>query len=151
MTSDLDDLYQEIILDHGKNPRNFHELPEANRSAAGHNPLCGDKLKVFVKMKDGVVEDVAFVGAGCAISTASASLMTSVVKGKTLEEVQKLFRGFREMVTADPTKGEESAIDEKLAALRGVCEFPTRVKCATLCWHTLAAALEDRQDPVTTE
>jgi len=150
--SDLDDLYQEIILDHSKHPRNFHEDADANCTADGFNPLCGDKIRLYLHVENGIVKDAAFVGAGCAISTASASLMTSVIKGKTLDEIRHLFDGFRDMVTADPTQGAQSELPGKLAALRGVCEFPTRVKCATLCWHTLKAALaEEVGGTVTTE
>lgn len=143
----LRDLYQEIIVDHGKQPRNFGVLPGANHSQAGHNPLCGDKLMIYVSEHDGVVEDVRFEGAGCAISVASASLMTEAVKGKKVSEIEKLFNHFHDLVT----EGKESNDLGKLAAFSGVAEFPVRVKCATLAWHTLKAALENNPKPVSTE
>lgn len=144
----LRDLYQEIIVDHGKQPRNFGRLAGANHCQAGHNPLCGDRLTLFVKERNGVVEDVQFEGAGCAISVASASLMTEAVKGKSLDEVDHLFDLFHRLVTEG---GEPSDDIGKLAAFSGVAEFPVRVKCATLAWHTLKAALANDPEPVTTE
>ena len=148
--SDLRELYQQIILDHNRAPRNFREIDEATSVANGDNPLCGDKLKVFVKVKDDVIEDVGFQGSGCAISKASASLMTWTVKGKTIQEAQELFTEFHGMIT-----GKDVATDRKqlgkLAAFSGVREFPARVKCATLSWHTLRAALSDAAAPVSTE
>ena len=148
--SDLRDLYQEVILDHGKNPRNFHAIEEA-RSAEGHNPLCGDQVTVYVVVKDGVIEDLAFQGSGCAISTASASMMTQALKGKPVEDVRALFERYHEVVTgrADASLGTDDL--GKLAVFEGVAEFPLRVKCATLSWHTLKAALAESSDPVTTE
>jgi nitrogen fixation protein NifU and related proteins len=142
--SDLRELYQEVILDHAKRPRNFRELPEANRKAEGYNPLCGDKATVFVRLEGDQVTDVSFKGAGCSISTASASLMTEALKGKTRAEVEALFDRFHRLVTSDPSKAAENTAPElgKLAAFAGVCEFPVRVKCASLPWHTFKAALE---------
>ncbi|HEX6972939.1 MAG TPA: SUF system NifU family Fe-S cluster assembly protein [Vicinamibacterales bacterium] len=138
--SDLSDLYQEVILDHNKRPRNFHELERPSHKAEGYNPLCGDRLNVFVKVEDNVITDVAFMGSGCAISKASASLMTDAVKGRTVDEARALFERFHRMVTTPPDKGVEDM--GKLSVLAGVREFPVRVKCASLAWHTLKAALE---------
>jgi nitrogen fixation NifU-like protein len=148
--SDLRDLYQEVILDHGKNPRNFGKI-EGARSAHGHNPLCGDLVTVYVVVRDGIVEDLKFEGSGCAISTASASMMTQALKGRTVEEVESLFERYHDVVTgrADPAQGTDDL--GKLAVFAGVAEFPLRVKCATLSWHTLKAALEQSSEPVTTE
>ena len=145
--TDLRDLYQEVILDHNKRPRNFGAMAGADRQAEGHNPLCGDRVTVFLKMDGDRIEDIAFEGAGCAISTASASLMTEALKGKRVEEARALFQDFHELVT----KGDAGADVGKLAALGGVREYPMRVKCATLAWHTLQAALEERDRPVSTE
>jgi nitrogen fixation NifU-like protein len=144
---DLQDLYQEIILDHSKRPRNFRCPDVANRRANGHNPLCGDHVTVYLTVEDGVVADVAFEGSGCAISTASASVMTELVKGTSEAEARAMFARFHDLLT-----GEEEDADEldKMSAFAGVRRFPMRVKCATLCWHTLAAAL-DEGDVVTTE
>ena len=151
--TDLRELYQEVILDHSKRPRNFRELAEASRKADGYNPLCGDKATVYLTLEGGRVTDASFVGKGCSISMASASMMTESVKGKTLEEVQKLFARFHDLLTGDPTRAsrDKGADLGKLAVFSGVCEFPVRVKCATLAWHTLKAALEDERAPVTTE
>ncbi len=150
--SDLMDLYQEIILDHNRRPRNFGPLPDADHQAEGYNPLCGDQLKVYLRIADGRIEDVHFDGSGCAISKASASLMTEAVKGKSLAEAEELFGGFHELLTGDPSvKGEASAELGKLAVFEGVREFPVRVKCATLAWHTLHAALAGESQPVSTE
>lgn len=137
--SELRELYQTMILDHYKRPRNRGRPPAADRSATGDNPLCGDKVSVFVHVSDGVVTDVGFEGSGCAISTASASLMTEAVKGRPVEEVAKLFDRFHELVTGPGEAGSDLG---KLAVFSGVREFPLRVKCATLAWHTLRAALE---------
>ncbi len=144
----LRDLYQEVILDHSKSPRNFAQLSDANRQADGYNPLCGDKVTVYLKVEDGVVEDVSFKGAGCAISTASASLMTQAVKGKGLAETEELFKSFHGLVTG---KAEEGVELGELMAFQGVSEFPVRVKCATLAWHTLQAALEKEAGIISTE
>lgn len=144
----LRELYQEMIVDHGKRPRNFGELPDASHCQVGHNPLCGDKLTLYVASQNNKIDDVKFEGTGCAISVASASLMTEVVKGKSLIEIEKLFDSFHLLVT----KGEEPADDiGKLAVFSGVAEFPMRVKCATLAWHTLRAALRLDSKPVSTE
>lgn len=146
--NDLRELYQEVILDHCKKPRNFHEMDEANRRLEGYNPLCGDKVTVYLQVKDDLVQDVSFQGEGCAISTASASLMTELVKGKSLEEAEVIFRRFQDLVTG---KSDGSADMGKLAVFSGVGEFPMRVKCATLPWHTLRAALKQQDEAVTTE
>ena len=147
--SDLRDLYQEVILDHYRKPRNFRSLADANRKAEGFNPLCGDRLTLYVKLKDGVIADATFEGSGCAISTASASLLTESIKGKTEHEAEMLFQSFRDVVTGS---GETPNTDlGKLDVLVGVREFPVRVKCATLAWHTLRAALASQKEPVTTE
>jgi nitrogen fixation protein NifU and related proteins len=149
MSGELRDLYQEVIFDHYKRPRNQGALDDPSHHAEGHNPLCGDRVTVYLKVDDGVVRDVRFEGAGCAIATASASLMTEALKGRTLEEVDTLFRGFHAMVTDAPST--EPPDLGKLEVLGGVREFPARVKCATLAWHTLHAALKDQQHPVSTE
>lgn len=150
MSDDLRDLYQEVILDHSKRPRNFKPLPGANRSAEGYNPLCGDKEKVFLKLDGDRVQDVAFQGAGCAISTASASMMTERVKGMTTGEAEALFEKFRALITGTeaPPGGPEL---EKLEVFSGVREYPVRIKCATLPWHTLKAALNGKGKTVSTE
>jgi nitrogen fixation NifU-like protein len=140
--SELRELYQSVILDHNKRPRNFHEPEGANHSADGFNPLCGDKITVYLELEDDVVKDVGFSGSGCAISTASASLMTQSIKGKSVADVRQLFDGFHELVVGD--SGEAADLEKlgKLAVFSGVREFPVRVKCATLAWHTLKSALE---------
>lgn len=149
--SELRELYQEVILDHYKQPRNFGVLETANRHADGHNPLCGDNVSIFVDVEDGVIKDISFQGSGCAISQASASLMTSALKGKTIDEAQDVFERFHELVTSD----NDDEVDEdslgKLAVFSGVREFPARVKCASLAWHTVHAALHSSDDSVTTE
>ncbi len=144
--SELNDLYQEVILDHNKNPRNFREIESATQTADGHNPLCGDALKIYLEMDDEKVKDVAFLGSGCAISKASASMMTQTVKGKTREEAERLFDEFHRMVTGDlDTETDENALG-KLKIFSGVLEFPARVKCASLSWHTLHAALNGEEE-----
>ncbi|MCU0690926.1 MAG: SUF system NifU family Fe-S cluster assembly protein [Polyangiaceae bacterium] len=149
MTSATRELYQEVLLDHGNRPRN-HRVIAGARNANGHNPLCGDRITVYVKLDGDVVEDISFEGTGCAISTASASMMTSALKGKTLGEARALFDRFHQALTGEQ-KGEQEALG-KLAVLVGVREFPSRVKCATLAWHTLYGALEIGPDvTVTTE
>jgi nitrogen fixation NifU-like protein len=148
--SELRELYQAVVLDHYKKPRNFRVLAGANRSAAGHNPLCGDKVTVYLKVEDGVVKEIGFQGSGCAISTASASMMTESLKGKTLAEAETLFKNFHALVTSPSGEGSASGLG-KLAVFSGVREFPVRVKCATLPWHTLQAALRDDANPVSTE
>ena len=147
--SDLRELYQEVILDHYRRPRNFHRLEGASRTAEGYNPLCGDRLTLYLKLRDGVIEEASFQGEGCAISTASASLLTESVKGKTEAEAEALFRAFREFATGESTRPATEL--GKLEVLAGVREFPARVKCATLAWHTLHAALAEAAGPVTTE
>lgn len=144
--SELNELYQEVILDHNKNPRNFREIPAATNTADGNNPLCGDALRVYVEMEDDKVKDVAFKGSGCAISKASASMMTQTVKGKTKEEAEILFDEFHKMVTGelDIETGENHL--GKLKIFAGVLEFPARVKCASLSWHTLHAALSGEEE-----
>ncbi len=141
MSSELDDLYQEVILDHGRRPRNFRVIPDADRKAEGLNPLCGDHFKLYVKLDGDRISDISFEGSGCAISKASASLMTTSLKGKTTGDAEELFQRFHKLVTEGPDKVPASELG-KLAALSGVCEFPTRVKCASLVWHTLKNALD---------
>jgi nitrogen fixation NifU-like protein len=149
--SELRELYQAVILDHHKKPRNFRILAEANHHAEGYNPLCGDKVTVYLKLEGDVVKDVSFQGSGCAISTASASLMTEALKGKSRSEVESVFQAFHELVTGQPEAMADGPALGKLAAFSGVREFPVRVKCATLAWHTLRAALEDQTKSVSTE
>jgi len=146
--SDLTELYQEVILDHNKRPRNFGRLAAANRSASGDNPLCGDRIDLELEIQDGRIEDIAFTGAGCAISTASASLMTEAVKGRPLAEAEALAERFRALMRGEGPAGEELG---GLAALTGVRAYPMRVKCATLPWHTLRSALAGADTTVTTE
>jgi len=150
MSSPLDDLYQEVILDHGRRPRNFRRLEDANRQAEGLNPLCGDHFTLYVKVDGDRIQDITFEGSGCAISKASASLMTSSVKGKTIAEAEELFSRFHKLVTEGPDAVRLSDLG-KLAVLSGVCEFPTRVKCASLVWHTMKTALEGEREVVSTE
>ncbi|MDD4279247.1 MAG: SUF system NifU family Fe-S cluster assembly protein [Candidatus Sumerlaeales bacterium] len=145
------DLYQEIILDHNRNPKNCGALDHCTHSANGYNPLCGDKLQVQLVIKDNVIEDIKFHGNGCAISVASASMMTQVVKGKTVEECMSLFGDFREMVTGNVCPMETAKKLGKLSVFSGVKDYPTRIKCAILCWHTLKAALHGEEDDITTE
>lgn len=147
--SDLRDLYQEVIFDHNRRPRNFGKLEGANRQAEGFNPLCGDRLTLYLKVTQGVVDDVSFEGMGCAISTASASLLTEALKGKTEAEAEALFAGFHDFIMSDAPEAADGL--GKLAVFAGVREFPARVKCATLAWHTLHAALQNIQQPVSTE
>jgi nitrogen fixation NifU-like protein len=150
---ELRELYQEVILDHCKKPRNFHEMPEADARAEGFNPLCGDRATVFVELEGDRVKNVSFVGKGCSISTASASMMTESIKGKTRAETEALFERFHALITGDPTRVGQKADPTlgKLQAFSGVCEFPVRVKCASLPWHTLRAALKGEEKPVSTE
>ena len=150
--SDLRDLYQEVILDHNHSPRNFRKLENANRHSVGYNPLCGDKMDLYLNIEGDKIKEVGFLGSGCAISKASASLMTTVIKGKTKDEVDSLFNRFHQMVTG--TENMTALLDElgSLAAFSGVSEFPARVKCASLAWHTLRAALHGNDTkPVSTE
>jgi nitrogen fixation protein NifU and related proteins len=152
MSSDLRDLYQQVILDHNRKPRNFRKLPDASRGAEGYNPLCGDRVTVEIALEGDVIRDVAFQGSGCAISRASASLMTADLKGKTVAEAEETFTRFRAMLTEEAADGAGAeARLAKLAVLAGVREFPSRIKCATLPWHTLYAALAGAREPVTTE
>ena len=151
MNDHLRDLYQQIILDHNRSPRNFRVLEGANRTADGSNPLCGDKMKLYLRLDHDVIQDVGFQGSGCAISQASASLMTSAVKGKTTKEAEDLFRAFHHMVTSPPNSPSGAESLGKLAALAGVRQFPARVKCANLSWHTLHAALRGDDVTVSTE
>lgn len=148
--SDLRELYQQVILDHNKNPRNFREMADATSRIEGYNPLCGDHYTVFLKVDGDRIQEVSFTGSGCAISKASASVMSSTVKGKSKEEAESLFDTFHRLVTGD---GGGLDADElgRLAAFSGVSEFPARVKCATLAWHTLRTALEGKDEKVTTE
>ena len=149
--ADLKELYQQVILDHSKKPRNFHQNADATRTAEGFNPLCGDRITVYLTLDGNTITDVSFTGSGCAICTSSSSMMTQFLKGKSLEQAEEAFEKFRDLV-----RGEVEAIDvidelDKLAAFSGVCEFPVRVKCATLPWHTMKAALETEEGVVSTE
>jgi nitrogen fixation NifU-like protein len=148
--TDLGDLYQEVVLDHGKRPRNFGPLEGATHHAEGLNPLCGDRITIHAKVDGGVVRDLRFEGNGCAISKASASVMTGILKGKTPEDVDALFERFHRLVTEGPRPEDEGELG-KLAVFGGVHEYPTRVKCATLSWHALRAALHGAREPVSTE
>lgn len=147
---DIKDLYQEVIVDHNRSPRNFGPMEDADRKLEGFNPLCGDRLTLYLKMDGDRISDIRFDGHGCAISVASASLMTEAMKGKTVAEAESLFEMFHDLLTTDR---QEPDLDKlgKLAALAGVRDYPTRVKCATLCWHTLHSALEGEDAPVSTE
>ena len=147
----LRDLYQQVILDHNRNPKNFRAMQDATGSIEGYNPLCGDHYTVYVRVDGDVIADVSFTGAGCAISKASASVMSSVLKGKTLAEAEGMFRDFHGLVTGVPATEEEMERLGKLAAFSGVSEFPARVKCASLPWHTLHAVLEGKSRPISTE
>ncbi len=151
--SELRDLYQEVILDHGRRPRNFQVLATANRKAEGYNPLCGDRFTVFLEIEAGVVKNASFQGSGCAISTASASMMTEMVKGRTEPEAIALFHTFHELIAPDTSGGPAHDPVElgKLAVFSGVTEYPTRVKCATLAWHTLHTAIQNQHQTVSTE
>lgn len=147
---ELRDLYQEVILDHNKQPRNFGKLPEANRHAEGYNPLCGDHFHVYLKLDGDKIEALSFEGSGCAISKASGSMMTQSLKGKNKAEVEALFEKFHRMVTGQPHDPPPEGLG-KLAVFSGVCEFPSRVKCASLAWHTLRSALEGKGETISTE
>lgn len=150
MSTDLRDLYQQVIVDHSKRPRNLHALEGANRKVEGYNPLCGDKLTIYVKIENDVISDISFEGSGCAISTASASLLTESLKGKTLAEAEALFESFHNLLTGLEPADEAPKLG-KLVVFSGVCDYPTRVKCATLAWHTLHAALSGEGEKVSTE
>ena len=147
--SDLHDLYQEVIVDHSKRPRNFGKLEGATRDAEGYNPLCGDRVKIYLKLENGRLSDIRFQGCGCAISTASASILTESLKGKTLAEAGTLFERFHQLVTEGAVAGSPEL--GKLAVFSGVSKYPVRVKCATLAWHTLRAALAESKEAVSTE
>jgi nitrogen fixation NifU-like protein len=148
--SDLRELYQQVILDHNKNPRNFRDMPDATNRVDGYNPLCGDHYTIFLKTDGDTIQDVSFTGSGCAISKASASVMSSTIKGKSKEEADRLFDTFHALVTGDQS-GLSAADLGRLAAFSGVSEFPARVKCATLAWHTLRSALDGNDEKVSTE
>jgi nitrogen fixation NifU-like protein len=149
--ADLDDLYQEVILDHNKSPRNFRAMAGANRKAEGYNPLCGDHVTVYVQLEGGLIKDISFQGSGCAISKASASMMTAELKGKSETDAHQIFDNVHKMLTGD-TNGDAAADKVgKLAILSGVCKFPARVKCASLAWHTVNAPLAGEEQPATTE
>jgi nitrogen fixation NifU-like protein len=148
MFDDLTDLYQQVILDHSKSPRNFRVLPDANRTAHGHNPICGDNIQLFLKLDGDVIKDISFQGSGCAISKASASILTDALKGRSKEEVKALFDKVREMVVTGKTPEGDLG---KLAVFAGVHKFPARVKCAILPWHATMSALEGKDEPVSTE
>jgi nitrogen fixation NifU-like protein len=147
----LSDLYQEVILEHSKAPRNYRKPAGANREAEGYNPLCGDRCTVFLDVEGDAIKDVGFQGSGCAISRASASMMTQSIKGKSREEAAKIFEQFHRLVTGDADAVEHAGEMGKLAAFSGVSKFPARVKCATLAWHTMQSALEGKHDPISTE
>lgn len=144
---DLNDLYREVIVDHNRSPRNFRKIAGATSTADGYNPLCGDKLTLYMKLEDGVIRDVAFEGSGCAISTASASLMTESLKGRSLAEAETLFAKFHDLITADGDENDPAL--GKLAVLAGVRQYPARIKCATLCWHAAHAALHGEKTATT--
>ncbi len=146
---DARELYQEVIVDHNRNPRNFARLNDADTTLEGFNPLCGDKLTLYLKINNDQISDITFDGSGCAISVASASLMTDAMKGKTLNEAETLFNQFHHLITTD--ESYDAADLGKLIALAGVKDYPARVKCASLCWHTLHAALQGEQSPIKTE
>ena len=148
---DAQDLYQEIVMDHNRRPRNFGSIADSTSSSEGFNPLCGDQVTVFLKVSDEIVEDVSFEGIGCAISKSSASMMTEGVKGKSVEEALMVFQAFRRMLTTTSDQVEDSEILGDLEILKGVSQYPTRIKCATLSWHTLQAALQGNGSNVSTE
>ncbi len=150
-TKELQELYQEVILDHNRNPRNFGDMDCYTHHAHGHNPLCGDQLELFLHIKDGVISEVKFNGSGCAISKASASIMTTILKNKTIEEAKKIFKDFHELVTSDTSEKLDVLNLGKLAVFCGVREFPARVKCASLAWHTLINALENVKEEAISE
>jgi nitrogen fixation NifU-like protein len=148
--SDLDELYQEVILDHNKSPRNFRTIESANRKAQGYNPLCGDQVTVYLKLDDGIIKDISFQGSGCAISKASASMMTAELKGKTEAQAHELFTRVHTMLTGESAQSAAEALG-KLTILSGVCKFPARVKCASLAWHTVNTALKGQDEVASTE
>ena len=150
MSFNMKDLYQDVIVDHNRSPRNFGTIKDADRSLEGYNPLCGDRLTLYLKLDGDRISDIRFDGSGCAISVASASLMTEVMKGKTFKEAEKLFEDFHTLLTAENPEIDIEQLG-KLAALAGVRDYPTRIKCASLCWHTLHGLLEGDHAPITTE
>lgn len=151
MNTELDDLYQEVILDHNKNPRNYKELETHSHFAKGHNPLCGDKIDIFLNVENDIIKDVSFNGSGCAISKASASIMTTILKGKNVDEAKALFEKFHHIVTSSTDEVIDVDSIGKLAVFAGVREFPARVKCASLAWHTMTSALDNPETIVSTE
>jgi nitrogen fixation NifU-like protein len=143
---DLEDLYQEVVMDHNRRPRNFKKLENAQRTAEGFNPLCGDQISLYLNVDDdGVIEDIGFEGAGCAISKATASMMTEAIKGKNVDKAEEIFEAFRHMITRKPEEEYDYELLGDLEILQGVSQFPTRIKCATLSWHTLNSALDGKQ------
>ncbi len=151
MFDDLNDLYQELILDHNASPHNFGEIKSPSHMACGHNPLCGDKFTLFVQVESNKIQDIKFTGAGCAISKAAASMMTDALTGKTLVEADTLFNEFHALLTNDETAQQDIGLLGKLAAFKGVKQFPIRVKCATLAWHTMKAAIDKNKENISTE
>ena len=151
MNQELKELYQQVILDHNKSPRNFKKLDTANHTAEGYNPLCGDKIDVYLETENGKIKDISFLGSGCAISKASASLMSSFVKGKSIEEAKEIFNKFHELITGKLNEDKDLESLGKLQVFAGVREFPVRVKCASLAWHTMLAALKEDKKTITTE
>ncbi len=149
--SKINDIYQEVILDHNKSPRNFKQLENATQHLEGYNPLCGDKLTVYLYVKDGIIKDISFLGSGCAISKASASMMTDKLKGKSKSEAEDIFQSAHDMLTGKMKNDDDILKQGNLAALSGISEFPMRIKCATLAWHTMRAALNGTHQPVSTE
>ncbi len=148
---DLQELYQEVILDHNKHPKNYGRLEKNNCTAEGYNPLCGDRVQLFLQVEEGVIKDISFIGSGCAISKASASMMTTEVKGRRISEVEELFRKFQDLITGDRHRKVDAKDAGKLAVFSGVREFPMRIKCASLSWHTMMAALQQKAEAVSTE
>ena len=149
--SELQELYQDMVIDHNNRPRNYRKLEGANRTVEGYNPLCGDRIILYVKLEDELIADIGFQGSGCAISRASSSMMTEGVKGKSKAEAKEIFDAFHQMITRGPDMDFDSEKVGDLEILSGVSEFPARVKCATLSWHTLHSALEGREEPISTE
>ena len=148
---DSQELYQEIVMDHNRRPRNFGSMTDSTATSEGFNPLCGDQITLFLKVTEDIVEDISFEGVGCAISKSSASMMTEGVKGKSVEEALTVFEAFREMITAKSDGSKDSEILGDLEILKGVAQYPTRIKCATLSWHTLQAALQGTESDISTE
>lgn len=148
---DLRELYQQIILDHNKDPKNYGKIVNCSHASEGHNPLCGDHIKIYAQVEDGIIKDIKFEGEGCAIAKASGSIMTALLKGKTIEEAEKLFKTFQELITSEVDSDVDLENLGKLAVFAGVREFPTRVKCAGLAWHTVKAAIDEEDKIVSTE